>query len=102
MNNKLDLHLYKEIYNKGYMSEQEVQSYPNKNKTMSFVFRGKVVFEYIPNEGVKLCTLKNVDVPAFDYCCFIKEDYKLMSEFFDTVYRDMNGEDVELKDIVVN
>ena len=82
------------------MSEQEVQSY--SNKTMSFVFRGKVVFEYIPNEGVKLCTLKNVDVPAFDYCCFIKEDYKLMSEFFDTVYRDINGEDVELKDIVVN
>lgn len=68
---------------------------------MSYVFRGKVVFEYVPNEGVKLCTLKNVDIPAFDYCCFIKEDYKLMSEFFDTVYRHTQGEEVELKDIEV-
>jgi len=72
-------------------------------KTMSFVFRGHVVFEYIPNEGVKLRNIKGYDkIPAFDYCCFINEDYKLMSEFFDTVYRDINGEDVELKDIVVN
>ena len=72
------------------------------NQTMCFVFRGNVVFEYIPNEGVKLPTIKNFGIPSFDYCCFIKEDYKLMSEFFDTVYRDMNGENVELKDIVVN
>lgn len=85
------------------MPEEEAQSYPNKNKTMSFVFRGQVVFEYIPNEGrVKQYNVKRGGIAAFDYCCFIDEDYKLLSEFFDTVYRDINGEDVELKDIEVN
>ena len=70
--------------------------------TMSYVFRGNVVFEYIPNEGVKLRNIKGYgDIPAFDYCSFINEDYKLMSEFFDKVYRHTQGEEVELKDIEV-
>jgi hypothetical protein len=73
-----------------------------KNKTMSYVFRGNPVFEYIPNEGVKLRNIKGYgDIPAFDYCSFINEDYKLMGEFFNTVYRHAQGEKVELKDIEV-
>lgn len=68
---------------------------------MSYVFRGNVVFEYIPNEGVKLRNPKGLDIPTFDYCCFIDEDYKLMSEFFDKVYRHIQGEAVELKNIEV-
>jgi predicted RNA-binding protein len=39
--------------------------------------------------------------PAFDYCNFINEDYKLMGEFFDRVYRHTQGEDVVLEDIEV-
>lgn len=79
---------------------------------MSFVFRGHVVFEYIPDKGkvIQRCISRNglspahpfyTEIPAFDFCCFIKEDYKLMSEFFDVVYRHLEGEDVELKDIEV-
>lgn len=71
------------------------------NKTMSYVFRGHTVFEYIPNEGVKLRYIKDLETPAFDYCNFINEDYKLMGEFFNTVYRHAQGEKVELKDIEV-
>jgi len=71
-------------------------------KTMSFVFRGHVVFEYIPNEGIKLRNIKGYgEIPAFDYCSFINEDYKLMSEFFDKVYRHTQGEDIALEDIEV-
>ena len=69
---------------------------------MSYVFRGNVVFEYIPEQGcVEQRKVNGSNIPSFDYCSFIKEDYKLMSQFFDTVYRDLNGEDVELKDIEV-
>jgi len=32
----------------------------------------------------------------------IPEDYKLLAEFFDNVYKHINGEDVELKDIEVD
>jgi hypothetical protein len=77
------------------------------NKTMSYVFRGNTVFEYEPNAvnrrngAVRQHTIKNIDVAAFDFCCFIPEDYKLLSEFFDKVYRHTQGEDVELKDIEV-
>jgi predicted RNA-binding protein len=41
-------------------------------------------------------------IPAFDFCKFIDEDYKLLAKFFDTVYRHTQGEDVELDDIIVN
>jgi hypothetical protein len=74
---------------------------------MRYVFRGNTVFEYEPNEAdrnkglVRQHTIKNLDVAAFDFCCFIPEDYKLLSEFFDKVYRHTQGEDVELKDIEV-
>lgn len=82
-------------------------------KTMSFVFRGHVVFEYIPDKGqvIQHGISRNglspshpfhTEIPAFDFCCFIKEDYRLMGEFFSKVHRHLEGEDVELKDIVVN
>jgi hypothetical protein len=71
------------------------------NEAMSYVFRGHVVFEYIPGEGVRQHNIKGMDIPAFDFCCFIAEDYKLLSDFFDTVYRHIQGEDVKLKDIEV-
>lgn len=71
---------------------------------MKYIFRGNVVFEYIPDakrDKVVQGKVNNV-IPAFDFCGFIPEDYKLLSEFFDTVYRHTQGEDVELKDIEVN
>ena len=39
---------------------------------------------------------------AFDFCRMISEDYRLLGEFFTTVYRHTQGENVELKDIEVD
>lgn len=70
---------------------------------MKYIFRGIVVFEYNPNAKYdKVIHGKNeVGTPAFDFCKMIDEDYKLLGEFFNTVYRHTQGEDVELKDIEV-
>ena len=77
---------------------------PQKTKVMRYIFRGHIVFEYDPN--VKFDKVKQGQVsgtiPAFDYCKMVDEDYKLLSDFFDKVYRHIQGEDVVLKDIVVN
>lgn len=69
---------------------------------MKYIFRGHIVFEYIPNGNDKVIQHK-VDgvISAFDYCHMIDEDYKLLSQFFDTIYRHTQGEDVILKDIEV-
>jgi len=68
---------------------------------MKYIFRGYTIFEYIPK--VKVIQHKiDQGIPAFDFCNMIDEDYKLLSEFFDTVYRHTQGEDVELNDIEVN
>jgi hypothetical protein len=40
-------------------------------------------------------------IPAFDYCKMIPEDYRLLAQFFDRVYRHTQGENVELEDIEV-
>jgi hypothetical protein len=71
---------------------------------MKYIFRGHVVFEYRPYAKSDLVVQGKVSgvIPAFDFCGFIPDDYKLLSEFFDTVYRHTQGEDVELKDIEVN
>jgi hypothetical protein len=70
--------------------------------TMKYVFRGNVIFEYIPGEYPKVVQPMISDViPAFNYCKMIPEDYKLLGEFFTTVYKHIQGEDVELKDIKV-
>jgi len=70
---------------------------------MKYIFRGHVVFEYDTN--AKFDKVKQPYVhstPAFNYCHFIDEDYKLLGEFFNKVYRHTQGEDVVLEDIVVN
>lgn len=66
---------------------------------MKYIYRDIVVFEYA-NGKVIQHKVGGV-TPAFDYCRWINEDYKLLSEFFATVYKHKTGEDVELKDIVV-
>ena len=70
---------------------------------MKYIFRGHVVFEYDPNDKYeKVKQGKILDtIPAFDYCKMIPEDYKLLAVFFNKVYKHINGEDVELKDIEV-
>lgn len=71
---------------------------------MKFIFRGHIVFEYIPGKK-KDCVIQhkvsNV-IPAFDYCSMIPEDYQLLSIFFDKIYRHIQGENVLLEDIVVD
>lgn len=65
---------------------------------MRFIFRGEIVFQYYPelvySQARQYTDLNNL--------IMIPEDYKLLSQFFDIVYRHINGEDVELKDIIVN
>ena len=71
---------------------------------MKYIFRGHVVFEYKPDEKYNKVIQHKVSgvIPAFDFCSMIPEDYKLLSNFFDTVYKHIQGEDIELKDIEVN
>ena len=61
------------------------------------------VFEYNPEAKYDKVVQPKVNghTAAFDFCCMIDEDYKLLGEFFNTVYRHTQGEDVELKDINV-
>ena len=69
---------------------------------MKYIFRGHIIFEYLPEKGwVIQHKIDGLTIAAFDYCRMIPEDYKLLSQFFDTVYRHIQGEDVELKDISV-
>lgn len=70
---------------------------------MKYIFRGHIIFEYLPEKGwVIQHKIDGGPIAGFDYCRMIPEDYKILSEFFDKVYRHINGEDVELKDISVN
>ena len=71
---------------------------------MKYIFRGNTIFEYKPDakfDKVVQGKINNV-IPAFDFCSMIDEDYKLLGEFFDKVYRHTQGEDIVLEDIVVN
>mgnify|MGYP007071594678 CR=1 FL=1 len=69
---------------------------------MKFIFRGYIVFEYIPNSIEKVIQHQvHGKIPAFDFCRMIPYDYKLLSEFFDKVYNHIQGEDVDLSDIEV-
>ena len=71
---------------------------------MKYIFRGHTIFEYYPDAKFdKVAQGKIHDmIPAFDYCKMIDEDYKLLGEFFNKVYRHTQGEDVLLEDIEVN
>ena len=70
---------------------------------MKYIFRGHIVFEYNPDAKFdKVIQPKVHDViPAFDYCKMIDEDYKLLGEFFNTIYRHTQGEDVNLENVEV-
>jgi hypothetical protein len=70
---------------------------------MKYIFRGHTIFEYNPDAKFdKVIQPKIHDViPAFDYCNMIPEDYKLLAEFFDKVYRHIQGEDVTLENTEV-
>ena len=70
---------------------------------MKYVFRGNVVFEYKPDAKYDKVVQGQIHgtIPAFDFCKMIDEDYKLLGEFFNTVYRHTQGEDVILEDIKV-
>lgn len=70
---------------------------------MKYIFRGNIVFEYLPEKRyVMQHNIEDSNIAAFNYCKMIPEDYKILSEFFDIVYRHIQGEHVELKDIEVN
>lgn len=71
---------------------------------MKYIYRGNIIFEYDPDdkyEKVKL-GFHNEGYTNWQYCRLIPDDYKLLSEYFDIVYRHIQGEDVELKDMEVN
>ena len=70
---------------------------------MKYIFRGNVVFEYKPNDKYDKVVQGQISggIAAFDFCKMIDEDYKLLANFFDTVYRHTQGEDVPLEDIEV-
>jgi len=70
---------------------------------MKYIFRGQTIFEYDPNEIDKIIQHKIYGtIPAFDFCRMVDEDYKLLGEFFNLIYRHTQGEDVDLKDFIVN
>ena len=71
---------------------------------MKYIFRGHIVFEYDPDAKYDKVIQHKVSevIPAFDFCHMIPEDYKLLSEFFDTIYRHTQGESVDLNNIEVN
>jgi len=68
---------------------------------MKYIFRDNIVFEYRPEIKDVIQHKVSGVIAAYDFCGFIPEDYKLLSEFFDKAYRHIQGEKVELKDIVV-
>lgn len=69
---------------------------------MKFIFRGNTIFEYIPEKQEVIQNQIHEVIPAFDYCRMIPEDYKLLGEFFNRVYRHTQGEEILLEDIKVN
>jgi hypothetical protein len=71
---------------------------------MKYIFRGHTIFEYQPEAKFDKVVQHKVSgvLPAFDFCSMIDEDYKLLGQFFETVYKHTQGEDVELCDIEVN
>ena len=71
---------------------------------MKYIFRGHTVFEYNPDAKHDKVVQPKVNgwCPGFDFCNMIDEDYKLLGEYFNTVYRHTQGEDVPLEDIEVN
>ena len=71
-------------------------------ENMKYIFRGHIIFEYkVETQDVIQHSFGGLS-GSFVYCRFVPEDYKLLSQFFDTVYSHIEGEDVKLVDIEVN
>ena len=71
---------------------------------MKYIFRGVTVFEYDPNTKQVHCYESEYNGNHFNFCKFIPEDFKLISEFFRNAYlhaRDLLHES-SLADIEVN
>jgi hypothetical protein len=64
---------------------------------MEFWFRDNLVFTY--TRGCDVIAGKD---NQFNMCSWLDSDYKLLSEFFNLVYRDKIGEQVELKDFILD
>lgn len=71
---------------------------------MKYIFRGHTIFEYQPAAPYEKVIQHKIHgaIPAFDYCSMINEDYRLLAQFFDTVYRHAQGEEIVLRDIIVD
>lgn len=69
---------------------------------MRYIFRGHVVFNYDPKTKEVTQGTVNGKIPAFDFCNFIDEDYKLLGEFFHKAYLHTQGVNIPLDDIVVD
>ena len=72
---------------------------------MKYIFRSITVFVYNPEtHDVSQGCVSGTDIPAFDFCKFIPDDFRLLSGYFDTVYRHTQGDigDNDLKDIIVD
>jgi hypothetical protein len=72
---------------------------------MKYIFRSITVFEYNPETcEIRQGRVSGTDIPAFDFCSWIPDDFRLLSEYFDTVYRHIQGDIAsnDLKDIVVD
>jgi len=72
---------------------------------MKYIFRGNVVFEYIPQHKQMLAPalVEDDSIIAFNFCRFVPEDYKLISEFFRDAYLHSTGllHESSLKDVDV-
>jgi len=71
---------------------------------MKYIFRGNTIFEYKPEEKFNKVIQHKISgvIAGFDFCRMVDEDYKFLGQFFDTVHRHTQGEDVKLLDIEVN
>jgi len=70
---------------------------------MKYIFRGHIVFEYDQDrKEVFQHEIKGIGIPAFDFCRWIPEDYRLLAEFFTIAHKHAIGEEVELKNFEVN
>lgn len=71
---------------------------------MKYIFRGIVVFYYDPQSKMMTSPDTEHGLNSFNFCKYIPEDFKLISEFFQTAYKHAVGEikAEDLKDIEVS
>ena len=72
---------------------------------MKYIFRGRVILEFDPvTKQVEAPVGKDIDIPNFNFCTFIQEDYINLAMYFDTINDFMNDKvkQEDLKDIEVD